>query len=68
MSDPVKTCRRKWRYGSEQDAKKHIRGGMRKYLHAYGPCSVCGGYHIGHTRWAPPVTPESCNDATELTE
>jgi excinuclease UvrABC ATPase subunit len=52
MADPVKTCRRKWRYRTKQDAKRHIRGGMNKFLHVYH-CDECGGYHLGHDRWAP---------------
>lgn len=42
----------KSRHYSMVEAKATIRGGMRKYLHAYH-CPYCGFYHVGHKRWAP---------------
>lgn len=46
------TCARKRAYYSKRDAKKNIPNNRRKFLMAY-QCTVCGNWHVGHSRWRP---------------
>ncbi|WP_320055725.1 hypothetical protein [Desulfuromonas thiophila] len=50
----LRTCRRKKKYGTEQDAKARARGLWRQGIRTVPYlCPVCGGWHLTHAKGSP---------------